>query len=206
MLWHGFELQSPGHWWTCGDKKNLNVAVSRRPDRNWNLHMPEKDKLLGTKRVSESVTLSLSLSPPILKHVTHWKGTNVSTSWGNNWYRKTHHRIVMNPKVKLWILNYSCLSFCPQSSCRFSDKKKKKKKGGRGVNVVRKTDMKQNHPNRTIHGHQWSTQWIKNLYPINTIHYGGARGVMVIAAGIGHGDTSSNPGLIAFHIALIPLG
>ena len=31
-------------------------------------------------------------------------------------------------------------------------------------------------------------------------------GVMVIVAGIGHGDTSSNPGLIAFHIALIPLG
>ena len=35
---------------------------------------------------------------------------------------------------------------------------------------------------------------------------GGASGVMVIVAGIGHGDTSSNPGLIAFHIALIPLG
>ena len=35
---------------------------------------------------------------------------------------------------------------------------------------------------------------------------GGVRGVMVIVAGIGHGDTSSNPGLIAFHIALIPLG
>ena len=34
----------------------------------------------------------------------------------------------------------------------------------------------------------------------------GARGVMVIVVGIGHGDTSSNPGLIAFHIALIPLG
>ena len=32
------------------------------------------------------------------------------------------------------------------------------------------------------------------------------RGVMVIVAGIGHGDMSSNPGLIAFHIALIPLG
>ena len=40
------------------------------------------------------------------------------------------------------------------------------------------------------------------------IHYTkkGARGVMVIVAGIGHGDTSSNPGLVAFHIALIPLG
>ena len=36
--------------------------------------------------------------------------------------------------------------------------------------------------------------------------WGGARGAMVIVAGIGHGDTSSNPGLIAFHIALIPLG
>ena len=38
-----------------------------------------------------------------------------------------------------------------------------------------------------------------NLFPI-----GGTRGVMVIVAGIGHGDTSSNPGLIAFLIA--PLG
>ena len=28
---------------------------------------------------------------------------------------------------------------------------------------------------------------------------------MVIVAGIGHSDTSSNPGLIAFHITLIPL-
>ena len=35
---------------------------------------------------------------------------------------------------------------------------------------------------------------------------GGARGVMVSVAGIGHGDTSSNPGLIVFHTALIPLG
>ena len=34
----------------------------------------------------------------------------------------------------------------------------------------------------------------------------GASGVMVIVTEIGHGDTSSNPGLIAFHIALIPLG
>ena len=32
------------------------------------------------------------------------------------------------------------------------------------------------------------------------------RGVIVIVVGIGHDDTSSNPGLIAFHIALIPLG
>ena len=38
------------------------------------------------------------------------------------------------------------------------------------------------------------------------VRFGGASGVMVIVAGIGHGDTSSNPGLIAFHIALIPLG
>ena len=37
---------------------------------------------------------------------------------------------------------------------------------------------------------------------------GGARGVMVIVVGNGHGDTSSNPGRdnITFHIALIPLG
>ena len=35
-----------------------------------------------------------------------------------------------------------------------------------------------------------------------------ARDVMVIVVGNGHGDTSSNPGqgLIAFHVALIPLG
>ena len=33
-----------------------------------------------------------------------------------------------------------------------------------------------------------------------------ARGVMVIVAGIRHGDTSSNPRLSAFNIALIPLG
>ena len=36
--------------------------------------------------------------------------------------------------------------------------------------------------------------------------FGGASGVMAIVAGIEHGDTSSNHGLIAFHIALIPLG
>ena len=37
---------------------------------------------------------------------------------------------------------------------------------------------------------------------------GGARGVMVIVVGNGHGDMSSNPGrsCIAFHIALILLG
>ena len=39
-----------------------------------------------------------------------------------------------------------------------------------------------------------------------TAKNGGASGVMVIVAGIGHSDTSSNPGLIAVHIALIPLG
>ena len=41
---------------------------------------------------------------------------------------------------------------------------------------------------------------------ISTGTFGVAHGVMVIVAGIGHGDKSSNPGLIAFHIALIPLG
>ena len=40
------------------------------------------------------------------------------------------------------------------------------------------------------------------LYPCATLKLS----VMVIVAGIGHGDTSSNPGLNAFHIALIPLG
>ena len=38
------------------------------------------------------------------------------------------------------------------------------------------------------------------------IEYKSTHGVMVIVAGIGHGDTSSNPGLIVFHIALMPLG
>ena len=41
---------------------------------------------------------------------------------------------------------------------------------------------------------------------VNKVFLVGAHGVMVIVAGIGHGDSSSNPGLIAFHIALIPLG
>ena len=45
-----------------------------------------------------------------------------------------------------------------------------------------------------------------SIETISAQFYGGARGVMVIVAGIGHGNTSSNPGLIAFHIALIPLG
>ena len=35
---------------------------------------------------------------------------------------------------------------------------------------------------------------------------GGASGVMVIVVGNERGNTSSNPGLIAFHIALMPLG
>ena len=36
--------------------------------------------------------------------------------------------------------------------------------------------------------------------------YGGARGVMVTVAGIGHGDTSSNPGQIAFSHSTNTLG
>ena len=37
----------------------------------------------------------------------------------------------------------------------------------------------------------------ETIYLCNSkaIDVGGARGVMVIVAGIGHGDTSSNPGL-----------
>ena len=51
------------------------------------------------------------------------------------------------------------------------------------------------------------TLFLGHFFPFyNIILFGGARGVMVIVAGIGHDDTSSNPGLIAFHIALIPLG
>ena len=42
---------------------------------------------------------------------------------------------------------------------------------------------------------------------VYSLVFGGARGVMVIVVGNEHGDTNSNPGrgLIAFHIALIPL-
>ena len=36
--------------------------------------------------------------------------------------------------------------------------------------------------------------------------FGGARGVMVIIAGIGHGDMNSNPGLIAFSHSTNTLG
>ena len=43
---------------------------------------------------------------------------------------------------------------------------------------------------------------IPQNFAVNHIHYGGARGVVVIVVGNGHGDTR----LIAFHIALIPLG
>ncbi len=50
-------------------------------------------------------------------------------------------------------------------------------------------------------------EYMMSIIVYNHIFYFGvARGVMVIVAGIGHGDTSSNPGLIAFHIALIALG
>ena len=40
------------------------------------------------------------------------------------------------------------------------------------------------------------------------LQLGGASGVVVIAVGNEHGDTSSNPGRywLTFHIALIPLG
>ena len=43
--------------------------------------------------------------------------------------------------------------------------------------------------------------WLFGFYDIST--FLGARGVVVIVTGYGHGDTSSNPGP---HIALIPLG
>ena len=53
----------------------------------------------------------------------------------------------------------------------------------------------------------WGKQQVTTLKIREFIPFqGGARSVIVIVAGIGHGDTSSNPGLIAFHIALIPLG
>ena len=53
--------------------------------------------------------------------------------------------------------------------------------------------------------HASSATWWWFLCYIND--YGGARGVIVIVIGNGHGDTSSNPGRdIVFHIALIPLG
>ena len=46
---------------------------------------------------------------------------------------------------------------------------------------------------------------IKYFYLIQII-YGDARGVMVIVVGNGHGDTSSNPGLIAFSHSANTLG
>ena len=48
-------------------------------------------------------------------------------------------------------------------------------------------------------------RWSENHIPLSP---GGARGVMVMVVGNGHGDTSSNPGQVPteFHIALIPLG
>ena len=54
--------------------------------------------------------------------------------------------------------------------------------------------------------YRYKPEYVPENEAHKTIRDGGARGVMVIVAGIGHGDTSSNPGLIAFHIALIPLG
>ena len=48
--------------------------------------------------------------------------------------------------------------------------------------------------------------WGLFLFLVSSIKQTKCCGVMVIVVGIGHGDTSSNPGLIAFHIALIPLG
>ena len=36
-------------------------------------------------------------------------------------------------------------------------------------------------------------KWLVDFNSMST-HHGGARGVMVIVAGYGHGDTSSNPG------------
>ena len=49
-----------------------------------------------------------------------------------------------------------------------------------------------------------TSEWSKKEETVSEV--GGASGVMVIVSGIGHGDTSSNPRLIAFHIALISLG
>ena len=46
-------------------------------------------------------------------------------------------------------------------------------------------------------GHN-SIFWIASFYPCSVPYnaecFGGARGVMVIVTGYGHGDTSSNPG------------
>ena len=53
---------------------------------------------------------------------------------------------------------------------------------------------------------EWAIEWALNYYIAQSRPFGGACGVKVIIAGIGHGNTSSNPGLIAFHIALIRLG
>ena len=57
-----------------------------------------------------------------------------------------------------------------------------------------------------MYGKKMAFYIILRIEIIFYIFHGGARGVMVIVVGNGHGDSSSNPGLIAFHIALIPLG
>ena len=38
-----------------------------------------------------------------------------------------------------------------------------------------------------------------SVYHIHHIHFGGARGIMVIVEGCGHDDTSSNPGRAWLH-------
>ena len=54
----------------------------------------------------------------------------------------------------------------------------------------------------------WSTRPYSPLHDASLAQKGGARGVMVIVTGYGHGDTRLIPGQdrLHFHIALIPLG
>ena len=47
--------------------------------------------------------------------------------------------------------------------------------------------------------HYYDSSILLLNYHIHYFVYGGARGVMVIVAGYGHGDTSSDPGLDWLH-------
>ena len=63
-----------------------------------------------------------------------------------------------------------------------------------------------NTKSRKINPRGSDIQFLLDIYKSQYNSMEGARDVMVVVAGIGHVDTSSNPGLTAFHIAVIPLG
>ena len=93
--------------------------------------------------------------------------------------------------VVFFFVSSHCVSARRRSEVKFGRnvvRRKKQKRPRWGLKVNKKT-------------HHKSTEFMFFFFFI-----GGASGEMVIVAGIGHGDTSSNSGLIVFPIALIPLG